>query len=148
MSAVSMPWLRQLPRWWAIALGLSVALNAFLIGAIATDLIEGRDSGRPGNYELRWLEGRIPADGLAKVDAALDAVRPNAQAHFQRLRELRQSLAELAALPEPDRAAIDARLADIRNELDQVTSEMRRTSIDALLALPPEMRAGLAKNPD
>ena len=60
----------------------------------------------------------------------------------------RVSLAELASLPEPDRAAIDARLADIRNELDQVTSEMRRTSIDALLALPPEMRSGLAKNPD
>jgi uncharacterized membrane protein len=147
MSDVARPTTRR--RWLAVGLVLSLALNAFLIGAAGTDLLRflrphGRDSDRPFRFELRWLEGRLPAEGLAKVQAALVALDPDADQRFARLKQLRQELGTLVAVAEPDRAAIDAKLADIRKELDQMLVKVQGASTDALLALPPDMRDKLA----
>lgn len=134
--------------WLSIALVASLAVNAFLIGATATDLVKMRwpfTPPPPFRFELRWLEGRLPGDGLRKVEDAVAAVKPETSGHFDRLRALRQQLAELIAAPTPDRAAIDAKLVEIRAELTAMQTRVQAASTDALLSLPPDMRAGLAE---
>lgn len=133
-------------RWLTAGLLASLALNAFLVGAVATDFLSLQtERHKPVSFELRWLEGRLPPEELAKVAAAVDAARPNAEAYIQRLRALRGELGVLAAAPEPDRMAIDAKLAEIRAELNAMVAGSQATAIDALIALPPETRAGLAE---
>lgn len=135
-------------QWLGVALVVSVVLNAFLIGAATTDIMHGwpfRGPPSPFRFELGWLKGRLPAEGFDTVKSALEATRPSASAHFQRLFDLRNDLGRLVAVPEPDRAAIDAKLAEIRNELASMQAEMQRTSTDALLSLPADMRASLAE---
>jgi uncharacterized membrane protein len=140
-------------RWMIGALIASLALNAFLIGVLATDLV--RSSGRHGkqgsralSFELRWLEGRLPPEGLDRVAAAVAAARPDAELRIARLKELRQGLGELASVPQPDRAAIDARLQEIRAELAMMVANSQKVAMDALLALPPETRSRLADEVD
>ena len=134
--------------WLGVALVASLAVNAFLIGATATDLVKMRwpfHPPPPFRFELRWLEGRLPAEGLRKVEEAVTAVKPETAGHFDRLRALRQELAELVAAPTPDRAAIDAKLVEIRAELTSMQVRVQAASTDALLSLPPDMRAKLAE---
>ena len=136
-------------RWLGIGLVLSLALNAFFIGAAATDLIrfdEDRGSHKSGvlRYELRWLGARLPADAMAKVEAAVAAERPDARRHIASLHALRNELGQLLAADPPDRAAIDAKLAAIRSELDAMLGKAQAATIDSLLTLPPETRKTLA----
>ena len=49
------------------------------------------------------------------------------------MKQLRAGLADLVAQPAPDRAAIDARLVEIRGELEAMQSEVQKTVVDALL---------------
>jgi uncharacterized membrane protein len=133
-------------RWLVIALLVSLALNAFFIGAAATDIFRTSKKtgyGGPIRYELRWLAGRLPAESMSRVEAAVAEGRPATEAHIERLRELRRGLGALAAAEEPDRAAIDAKLAEIRTELDLMLADAQKTTMDALLALPPEARVRL-----
>jgi len=132
-------------RWVLYGLFASLVANAFLIGLVATDLFRPNHVGGPLRFELRWLQGKLPADGFARVAAAVEAIEPKVQVHIDRLKEMRQQVGELAAVPHPDRAQIDRKLADVRAELDAMTAEGQGTVADALLALPPDMRAGLAE---
>jgi uncharacterized membrane protein len=132
-------------RWLLYGLLASLLVNAFLIGLAATDVFWPRHVGGPLRFELRWLERKLPADGFARVAAAVEGIEPKVQAHIDRLKEMRQQVSELAAIPQPDRAAVDRKLADIRAELDAMTAEGQATVADALLALPPNMRASLAE---
>jgi uncharacterized membrane protein len=136
-------------RWLGIGLLLSLALNAFFIGAAATDAFRlskhGKEDARL-RFELRWLAGRLSQDDMGKVQAALAAARPATEHHIEKLRDLRSGLRDMTAAATPDRAAIDARLAEIRAELDTMAAESQKTTMDALLALPPESRSKLAGN--
>jgi uncharacterized membrane protein len=135
-------------RWLGVGLVLSLALNAFFIGAAATDFIRfDMDKGahRRGvlRYELQWLSQRLPADAMSKVEAAVAAQRPDAQLHIQRLHALRAELGDLLAADPPDRAAIDAKLAAIRSELDAMLGSAQAATINSLLTLPAETRKKL-----
>jgi hypothetical protein len=137
-------------RWLGVALIASLALNAFFIGAAATDVLTaGRGDHRDGKmrFELRWLASRLPDDVMAKVEAAVSADQSSAEAHLDRLRDLRADLGLLLSVPQPDRAAVDARLAEIRAELDNMVAESQAVTIDALLGLPAATRASLADDP-
>ena len=136
-------------RWLGIGLVLSLALNAFFIGAAATDMIRfdaDRDGHRHGvpRYELRWLAARLPSDAMATGAAAIAAGRPDAERHIERLHVLRADLGTLLAAEPPDRAAIDAQLAAIRSELDAMLASAQAATIDSLLTLSPETRKSLA----
>ncbi len=139
-------------RWLGIGLVLSLAVNAFFFGAAATDLVRfGRDDdghARRGvlRYELRWLEARLPPDAMAKIEAAVAAERSDARRHIARLHALRAELGGLLAVETPDRTGIDAKLAEIRSELDAMLGGAQAATIDALLTLPPETRKTLAGN--
>jgi uncharacterized membrane protein len=144
-----MNWPTGRTRWLGAALVASLALNAFFIGAAATDVLrlthqDGHDKGML-RFELRWLQGRLPPDAMAKVEAAVAAARPGTQAHIDRLRALRASLADLVAAPLPDRTAIDAKLGEIRAELGEMVGGAQAVTMDALLGLPPETREKLAE---
>ena len=138
-------------RWLGVGLVLSLALNAFFIGAAATDLVrfdKDRDGHRHGvlRYELRWLSQRLPAEAMTKVEAAVAAERPDARRHIARLHALRAELGVLLAAETPDRAAIDAKLAAIRSELDAMLGKAQAATIDSLLTLSPDTRKTLAGN--
>ena len=144
-------------RWLVILLIASLSVNAFLLGAYATDFLRifGWHHGPPPpgqppvSFELRWLEGRLPPAAFARMQAVVAEGRPDALVHFDRLRELRQELGRLAAEPHPDRAAIDAQLAEIRAELGRLQAGVQGRVMDALLALPQETRSKLGeKSPD
>jgi uncharacterized membrane protein len=150
MSAIALPPALRYRRWSVVALVVSLAVNAFFVGAAATDFIRFRtesDSAGPHSLrvELRWLEAKLPRPGVERIEAAIGAVRPSAEARIGKLRELRRGLGDLVAQPKPDRAAIDARLSEIRAELQAMQTEIQGSVIDALLTLPPEMRANLAE---
>jgi uncharacterized membrane protein len=136
---------RSRGRWLLYGLLASLVVNAFLIGLAATDLFWPRHVGGPLRFELRWLEDKLPDDGFARVVAAVEGIEPKVQAHIDRLKAMRQQVGELAAVPQPDRAAIDRKLADIRAELDAMTAEGQATVADSLLALPADTRAHLAE---
>jgi hypothetical protein len=135
-------------RWLGAALIASLAINAFFVGAAATDVLRTKDSSRHGSsvlrFELHWLEGRLSTDAMAKVQAAVAATPPDARSRFARLRELRTGLGVLAAAPEPDRAAIDAKLADMRSEWAGLLADTQAVTMGTVLTLSPEERAGLA----
>ncbi|HZP21050.1 MAG TPA: periplasmic heavy metal sensor [Bauldia sp.] len=137
-------------RFLVVALIASLAVNAFLVGVVATEFLGITDMFRPHgeravSFELRWLQGRLSDASLERVRSAIDAARPRAEARLDRVRQLRRELGILVAAPQPDRAAIDAKLRDIRAELDLMATEVQKVSMDALLALPAAERAPLAE---
>jgi uncharacterized membrane protein len=133
--------------WLFIGLAASLVLNAFFIGAIATDVFRfSVAEKRHVNFELRWLEERLAPDDFATVAAAVVATRPEAEQHFAQLRTLRQELGVLAAAPEPDRAAIDAKLVEIRAEQNAMVTGLQSTVVESLLKLPPAARAALTND--
>jgi uncharacterized membrane protein len=148
MTDIALPRRRRLP-WLFIGLAASLVLNAFFIGAVATDVFRfSAAEKRHVNFELRWLEERLAEADFAVVEAAAIASRPEAEAHIARLRALRQELGVLAAAPEPDRAAIDAKLVEIRAEQGAMVSGLQSTIVDSLLALPATSREALAAEPE
>jgi uncharacterized membrane protein len=136
---------RDRRRWLVYGLFASLLVNAFLIGLAATDIIRPNHIGGPLRFELRWLQGQLPEDAMARVQAAVAAIGPRVQAHIDRMKDMRRELGGLAAVPQPDRAAIDRKLAEIRAELNTMTAEGQMTVADTLLSLPPEVRARLAE---
>ena len=150
MSEIALRPASRRGRWPLVLLVASLAVNAFFIGATATDFLRFRrdhdgEGPRALRFELRWLEGRLPREGLDRVAAAVGVVRPSAEAHIDRMKQLRAGSAYLVAQPTPDRAAIDARLVAIRGELQAMQSEVQKAVVDVLLTLPPQMRAELAE---
>jgi uncharacterized membrane protein len=127
---------------------VSLVANAFFVGAVATDYFrvghKAKATPRFIQFEMRWLAGRLPEGDLKTVERAVSDMREQTAAHFDRLRQIRGDLGRLTAVPEPDRAAIDQRLADIRGEFDAMLAEVQNASMDALLALPPAARTKLA----
>jgi uncharacterized membrane protein len=147
-------------RWLGVALIVSLAVNAFLIGGTAANLIHvrwpfmGPEHGPPGRerggppqfkFELGWLRGRLPPEGIDKVGEAIRDARPEMSVYIDKVRALRQELAVLIAAPQPDRAAIDAKLAEIRTGVSEMQARIQGISTDALLALPQDMRSKLTE---
>ncbi len=53
--------------WLCIGLAVSLALNAFFVGAIATDAFRfSAAEKRHVNFELRWLEERLAPDDFER----------------------------------------------------------------------------------
>ena len=138
-------WARR--NWPAAALTVSLVLNGFLIGMLVTDSFRthrGPPGPRAVNFELRHLARLLPRQAVSQVSSELQPLAPDFQARVDRLRALRDEVNRLAAQPQPDRAAIDARLAALRAEAQALQGEVQRATFDALLKLPPETRAALA----
>lgn len=135
-------------RWIGWLLAASLVLNAFLLGMLAIDAWQRRaakaDGPRALHFELRRLADGLSAASEEQVAGQLETIRPQVEARVERLRALRADLVSEAARPTPDRAAIDARLAELRAEIEALQEEVQEATYDALLALPPEARENLA----
>jgi Spy/CpxP family protein refolding chaperone len=137
------------------ALLVSLSLNAFFIGAAATEVINNavatpdrHAGGMLYRLDLRWLDGRLPDAVVDKIAADVERGASGADMRFEHLRDLRGDLGELVAAATPDRVAINAKLADIRAELDRLLAETQAATVASVLALPAETRASLAGPPD
>jgi uncharacterized membrane protein len=135
-------------RWPVLALVASLVLNGFLVGVVAVDWFSPHrrwEGPRVVGFELRRLERRLSPEAHRQVAAALEPLAPALDERFSALRAMRDDIYRMAAGPNPDRAAIDARLAEMRSQSEQLQADVQRATYDALLALPPEMRARLAE---
>lgn len=140
-------------NWPVIALVASLLLNGFLVGLLAADALRsphrthGSRGERIASFELRRLADRLPEEARQQVEAELAPLAPDMEARLGRIRALRAEIGVLAAAPEPDRAAIDEKLVALRAEARAMQEAAQRATYDAVLALPPEMRARLAEPP-
>jgi uncharacterized membrane protein len=133
-------------QWPAAALVASLVLNGFLIGMWGVDAFRTHhrhDRWAP-NFVLRRLADRLPSEAVDQIAAELKPLDAGMKAHFERMRGIREEINRLAAEPNPDRAAIDQRLTDLRAEAAALQEEMQKATYDALLKLPPQTRAPLA----
>ena len=134
---------------WGL-LVVSLAVNAFFVGATLTDMARFRHGGddkspRIIRTELRWLKDRLSPDALESIERQLDTLKPDIMARLERLKTLRRELNDLVAAANPDKAAIDAHLRDIRIEVGAMQEQVQSRTFDALMKLPPEQRAALAQ---
>lgn len=133
---------------WGL-LVVSLAVNAFFVGATATDIARFRlgpedKSPRIIRTELRWLKDRLSPDAIESIEKQLDTLKPDILVRLDRLKTLRSELNDLVAAPTPDKAAIDAHLRSIRLEVGAMQEQVQSRTFEALLNLPPEQRAALA----
>ena len=136
----------------ALALVASLILNGFLLGMILTDALRPhRGHAFPGpravGFELRRLAERLPGDAVDRVAAELEPIGPRLEPRLERIRAIREEIYDLAAAPAADRTAIDERLSALRAEGAAMQEEVQRATLDAILKLPPEVRARLAAEP-
>lgn len=124
---------------------VSLVLNAFFVGLAVTEWRRDKAPAGPRvlRIELRWLEKGLTGEGVKRIEAALARLQPDVEARIARLRTMRGEVNVLAAAQNPDRAAIDAKIAAIKAESVAIQAEVEKTTYDALMALPPEMRRGL-----
>lgn len=135
-------------RWIGWLLAASLVLNAFFLGMLAIDAWQRRaakpDGPRALHFELRRLADGLSQESEERVAARLEAIRPEVEARVERLRALRGDILTEASRPTPDRAAIGASLAELREEIQTLQKEVHIVTYDALLELPPEAREDLA----
>lgn len=133
---------------WA-GLLVSLAANAFFVGAMVTDVVRFghiHDPSRPRimRTELKWIAGRLSPQSVAAVERQIDTLQPEIAARFGHLHDLRAQLDKLVAAPTPDRMAIDQVLSQIRLEFGALQAQIQSKTFDAVLALPASERAALA----
>lgn len=125
---------------------VSFALNAFFVGLWVTDALQASETTlrpRALTAELRWLDNRLPEAAVAEVEAALIGARPEVEARLEKVRDLRDEVDALLAAPEPDRAILEAKLGELRRELEAIQDKVSETTYGAVVALPAVARAGL-----
>lgn len=137
--------------FWVVLLA-SLAVNAFFVGAMVTDFARfghHHDDGNPriARMELKWLAGRLTPQSVEAVEDRIGTLKPDFLARFDHLKKLRADLGTLVAAPSPDRSAIDDILREIRLEVGAMQEQVQSKTFDAVLALPPDERAALAKPP-
>jgi uncharacterized membrane protein len=139
-------------RWPAVALIASLVLNGFLIGMLVTNAFvphRGMFNGeRFARFELRRIDDKLPKAAVDQIAATLKPLGPNIDERLGKLRAIRAEVMRLAAEPTPDRAAIDAKLTELRAETADMQEAIQRATYDAVLGLPAEQRAHLAEAPN
>jgi uncharacterized membrane protein len=138
-------------RWPAVLLVASLLLNGFLIGMFAVDYLKPHRGGFSGErfarFELRRFDDRLPRQAVDSIAATLKPLEAQLEDRLTRARAIRAEIMQLAAAPEPDRAAIDAKLMELRAETAAMQEAVQNATYDALLGLPAEDRAQLAEAP-
>lgn len=138
----------RVTRRIAIALAVSVGLNLFLGGMIASAWIAKRTyeprgnqtAGLAGSFDLRG--------GIAELDpSSRDIVRQVRVRHGETLRQAgrdmrqaRRAVQQVLMADQIDRAALDRALAEMRRSMDAAQVEMHAALADIATALEPDER--------
>ena len=137
------PATRQRLAWGALA--VSLVVNGFFIGAYATDYFAKDERRRGGTLRVEWnaVADRLPQEYRDRMREDFKGRLPEFREGWSRLRALRQEIRELTAQPTPDRAGVEARLAQVRQISSELQLKMQTLMFDAVLDFPPEVRAAL-----
>lgn len=129
-------------RHGKLLLALSLTLNVFLIGAAAGGAYMWirKEPGVGARPALASAARLLEPPQRQAFRQALRQARSEARADADKARAARQELAGLLAAPTLDRAAIDARLAAIRNADMAVRSRIEGVVIGFASALSPDDR--------
>jgi len=137
------------PRVLGVLLAISVAFNVFFAGALA------------GRVSARWMHppptlalGRgfesgfrfVPEESRRQMRSLLREHRPELREEHQAMRRLHREIEQELARPQPDRAAIEADFAQLREKLIGLEQAMQDAFLDTVLALPAEARRDLVEN--
>jgi len=138
-------------RWQMLALVASLVVNGFFVGMVAVDALKPRHRTFSGerftSLELRRFDENLSPAAVDRIREKLKPLAPDLDAKLAAMRDIRAEIMRLAAASEPDRAAIDAHLAELRATASAMQEEVQKATYDALFALPPADRARLAETP-
>jgi Spy/CpxP family protein refolding chaperone len=123
---------------------VSLALNLFLVagffwtrGAMAM----WRDP--DARFEMVADRLELTDPQRAQFRAAMDTLKSKGFGRMEEHREMRREIADMALQPNPDRAAILARMEQIGRERMQAMTEALDTMLPFLASLTPEQRTEL-----
>lgn len=120
-----------------IALGLSLLLNALLVGFILGDLA------RPvrGTQALAEMGRHYPDEIRAELRANLRSERADLVRGLRAFDTTRAEMFAEMRKPDADRARIEALMADIRQITGEVQAALQRHTLDAVMSQPADVRA-------
>lgn len=136
-------------RGLKIALGVSVALNLFAVGALAAGGVVGarlqREADRPPRHvPVMEVVRSLPETERTRVTEALRANALAARPDFQAARAARREAVEMAGAARFDRAAIRSRLAASNAAEMRGRARLEAGALDLLEQASAEDRARLA----
>jgi len=127
-------------------LAVSLVANAFFIGYLGSQFY-GRHAGENKSRYLSAVGMRLTknldASARKQVMSRLDEALPQYRALSEGRREAYAKLRDLLAAPQPDRAAIEALLADMRQKSAVLQVRVMNWAVDAVADLPAEQRRSL-----
>lgn len=143
---------RNATRWLGIALVLSLAINAFIVGVIATKIIKIRDFRRPNPPPVvdaladsnRLLRG-LPKERRDELRRIVRDYRPTLKPWRDALDEARNQLADAMVVDPLDRDRIEAALREIQAARASMRDTGRTLTIELISAMSPAERKALAE---
>jgi uncharacterized membrane protein len=142
-------------RWLGIALVLSLAINAFIVGTIATRIIDIRSFRRPNPPPVvdaladsnRLLRG-FSKERRGELRRIVNDYRPKLKPHRDALDEARNTLADAVAADPFDLPRVEAALKAIQDIRADMRDTGRGLTIDLITAMTPAERKDLAERMD
>jgi uncharacterized membrane protein len=142
-------------RWLGIALVLSLAINAFIVGTIATRIIDIRSFRRPNPPPVvdaladsnRLLRG-VHKERRDELRRIVRDYRPKLKPHRDALDEARNALADAVAADPFDLPRVEAALKAIQDVRADMRDTGRGLTIDLIAAMTPTERKELAERMD
>lgn len=146
---------RETIRWLGIALVLSLAINAFIIGVAVTRIIQVRDFRRPNPPPVvdaladsnRLLRG-FPKERRDDLRRIVRGHGPKLKPHRDALDEARNALADAVAADPLDLPRIEAALTAIQDIRAAMRDSGRAVTLDLIAAMTPAERKALAERMD
>lgn len=137
------------PRTLAVLLAVSLAVNLFLAGIFAGRL--GAQRYGPHPMPVFGLGGPgfesgfrfMPRGEREHIRSLLRERRPELKEQHEAMRALHRDIAEELKREVPDRALIDAKLAEIRAQTAKIEQAMQTAFLDRMLAMKPAERQQL-----
>lgn len=141
-----------LPSSARIWLVLSLALNLFMAGAIASYLFVGRDHGhhrgapwRGHSLHPRVLRKLLPEQDQPVLDAILQAHRPRIRERVKALRDARGAVAQAMRAEPFERRQLEAALTGLRSRETEMAEAAQAMALELAARVSPEGRARLAE---
>jgi Spy/CpxP family protein refolding chaperone len=127
-----------------VLLAVSLALNLFLVAGFfwtRSAIAMWRDP--DARFEMVADRLELTDPQRAQFREAMEAMKSRGFGRRQEHREMRREIVDMALQPNPDRAAIVARIEEITRERMQGMTEALDTMLPFLASLTPEQRAEL-----
>jgi uncharacterized membrane protein len=145
-------------RLMRIVLVVSLALNLFVVSAVAVDAFThggwtrsffgmhgGRGPGLLGLPNPRELRAILPEQDRAVLDSTMEAHRPQFRERFQGMGDARDAVAAAIKAEPFDPAKLETAFADLSTRWSAISAEAQAMLTDLITHLSPEGRAKLAQ---